>query len=223
MKNLFKSAITRIKKQESIDKRADGIKLVFEQSPELRQITNEQEYSDYINSIYPDSKVKGLVYHQTERNFKKFDINKSRTGGVYFSPFNRPSGKLTNLFFTGKYASYTKIALVNIENPLFLTKQTTRYNITNIRNLHKKYDLTNHDGILGYSNPMYYKGEFDKGYLDTEKDNSNIEILVRDVNDIHILGSEDDIERFKKWKQDKDNQNQNANNLMSLRDPGAEF
>ncbi|MDR0726509.1 MAG: hypothetical protein LBF37_00430 [Rickettsiales bacterium] len=208
LKDLFDAGIKKFK-PTPVDtnginpQRFKGIAAVFKHSAELAEITTESEYSDYIDSIYPGSKVKGLVYHQTERKFDKFDENKSRTGGIYFSPYNRPTGKALNLFFTGRFESYTKIAVINLESPLFMTEENKNLNITNIKKITKKVDLTKYDGIVGYCNFMYYKGEFAKGYLDTEEDKSLAEIVVFNSDDIHILGSQKDIEQFKEWKKER--------------------
>ena len=80
----------------------EGVSEIFESSPELASIGTPQQYSQYLDSIFPDSKVKDIVYHGTEDNFDKFDIKffgKNDYGdlgkGFYFafdkaSIFNEP-------------------------------------------------------------------------------------------------------------------------------------
>jgi len=44
----------------------EGIKTIFEQIPELLSIGNTQQYSEYINTIFPNSKLKNIVWHGTD-------------------------------------------------------------------------------------------------------------------------------------------------------------
>jgi hypothetical protein len=177
----------------------EGVNFVFEKNPELLQIGSKEKYSEYLDSIFPESKVKGIVYHQTDRTFDEFNLDKSKSGGVYFSPYNRPVHKFINFIFTGKYRSETKSVLINIKNPFFAKESKYEVGVTNINKLQKKIDISNYDGVIGYSNHIYYKGEFDKGYIDIEKDKSNAELVVFESEQIHMLGSKQDIEGFKKF------------------------
>jgi hypothetical protein len=48
----------------------EGVDYVFEQNPELSSIGTQQEYSQYLDSIFPDSKVKEIVYRGGEKEDK---------------------------------------------------------------------------------------------------------------------------------------------------------
>ena len=52
-----------------------GVEGLFNDNPELSSIGTKEQYSQYLNSIFPDSKVKDIVYHGTEDKFDKFDMN----------------------------------------------------------------------------------------------------------------------------------------------------
>jgi len=61
-----------------------GVAELFEQNPELAKIGTPQQYSQYLDTIFPDSKVKDIVYHGTrgfdssgkeKPKFDKFDKN----------------------------------------------------------------------------------------------------------------------------------------------------
>ena len=85
----------------------EGVDFVFEQNLELAQIGTEEQYSEYLDTIFPDSKVKDIVYHRTDEKFDDFDkskINKTNANRFYFSPFN-----------TGRYGNYVKVAILNIK------------------------------------------------------------------------------------------------------------
>ena len=52
----------------------EGVAEVFEQTPELVLIGTAQDYSDYLDTVFPDSQVKNIVYHGiTSRLKEKFD------------------------------------------------------------------------------------------------------------------------------------------------------
>jgi hypothetical protein len=180
------------------DKKA-GVDFVFKQNPELANIGTEQDYSEYLNNILPESKVKNIVYHQTPRKFEEFDVNKSRTGGIYFSPFNRRAGILRN---------HTKAALLSIKNPFIISKKQNkkfeRY-LPNINKLHRKVDLKEYDGVIGFSNVFYDKGQLDKDIFNIDSSiKNNIEFVTFKPEQIHILGSQQDIEKFKEYIKHKD-------------------
>jgi hypothetical protein len=51
----------------------EGVTELFESTPELANIGTPQQYSQYLDSIFPESKVKDIVYHGTHTRFNKFD------------------------------------------------------------------------------------------------------------------------------------------------------
>lgn len=154
-----------------------------------------QDYYNYITSLFPDSKVKGLVYHQTYTPFQNVDFSKVRRGyGLYFSPYNK------HLFGTKSVT-----ARVNLENPVW---NDNTFNITGIGFGVKKGKLKieGHDGAVGYSAPKVAdKGELNKGFLNANEP-SLAEIVVTDPSKIHILGSYSDLNGFI-----KSNFNSNSN------------
>ena len=59
---------------------------MFEQHPELAEIGTKEKYSEYLESIFPESKIKDIVYHQTtSKEFDATDWKLSRLGGAYFN------------------------------------------------------------------------------------------------------------------------------------------
>jgi len=45
---------------------------VFQEAPELASIGTERQYSEYLDSVFPDSKVKDIVYHGSPYSFTEF-------------------------------------------------------------------------------------------------------------------------------------------------------
>lgn len=51
----------------------EGVDFVFKQNPELATIGNKEQYSRYLDSIFPESAMKDIFYHGSEESFEKFE------------------------------------------------------------------------------------------------------------------------------------------------------
>jgi len=67
----------------------------------LSIIGNEEQYSQYLDTIFPESKVREIVYHGTDVDFNEYKLGKGAYfgAGIYFT--NNP--KTANYF--AKYSS----------------------------------------------------------------------------------------------------------------------
>jgi hypothetical protein len=101
--NIFPKNTKEMPREESkIEKPQikEGIDFVFEQNPELAKIGTKEQYSEYLDSVFPNSKLKGIVYHGTSVDSynsilkEGFDLNKSGSNLGYM-------GKIVS-FFTGR-------------------------------------------------------------------------------------------------------------------------
>jgi len=115
-----------------------GVSDVFKDTPELAEIGSEQEYSNYLNNIFPDSKVKDIVYHNGDITNK--DTFKKSDGGIHFSTslnrtLNRDSSK--NLIF-----AILNIANANLNNRVVHSDSFQR----SIRRKEYLYDEKTKDG-----------------------------------------------------------------------------
>ena len=167
----------------------EGVSEVFSENPKLSNIGSEQQYSDYLDTIFPDSKVKEVLYHMTSMAGKKGIEEKGRflkpgeegyqkadyatTGGIYFTD-NTDYDEDTEMYgspVTGAYGSAYVSAILNIKNPLV--------DLTRSFGDISKTELKDNDGFIGT--------------------NESKEIGVLEPEQIHILGSKQDIEGFKKF------------------------
>lgn len=104
----------------------EGIPEIFIENSELSNIGTPQQYFQYLDTIFPDSKVKEIVYHTTPNKFEKFDKNFLQKGignttegiGFYFS--NRK----------GSYLEYKDI--VNIQNEITKDNEAKELSINNL-------------------------------------------------------------------------------------------
>lgn len=208
----------------------NGVDFVFEQNTELSQIGSKEQYSEYLDTIFPDTKIKNIVYHSTSALFENYDIDKGDLG-MHFSPKNVSSGIL--------YSQYTKANLINLKTPLYFTDFGSfhfrmageKFVKTNIINedeflkidkmnlsikeedkllrellLSKGYDgmlyLNRREGINGgilngfdsYKDRNLNDAQFKEKYPDASES-----YIAFKSEQIHILGSRQNIEGFKKF------------------------
>lgn len=175
----------------------EGVDFVFEQNPELSEIGNQQQYSKYLDTIFPDSKVRDIVYHGTGEVFETF--NKKRT---YFAKELEYAKSFPDWQTKGKKENKRIInAIVNIQN---------------LRNVNKYIDNAGIEptdrNILSFSNSANFeKQSREEGFDGLEVSVKNMdEIVVFEPEQIHILGGKQDIENFKKFVN-----KENTANLLS--------
>jgi len=162
-----------------------GVDFVFEQNPELADIGTKEQYSLYLETIFPESKIKDIVYHGSPKKFPKFkDPSGSGLSHIWFS--EKP--------LTHYYGEYMYSVILNIKNPLNefdnkdYNKEIRNYEIPINPEWVNNYHLT---GEL----PQYkYDGTIRGSRVADGKS-----ITARTPKQIHILGSEQDIDGFKRF------------------------
>lgn len=153
----------------------EGVDFVFEQSPELFDIGTKQEYSQYLDTIFPDSKVRDIVYHGSFDKIEQFNKEKLKSGkgvGFYFSSDIKYSRDLLGAPFVNGH-------LINLINP-----DIGGYAADFLRPEDKiNIESQGKDGVIAQS-----------AFIEIP------EYVAFEPEQIHILGSKSDIEGFKKWK-----------------------
>ena len=158
-----------------------GVTELFESNSELASIGTPQQYSQYLDTIFPDSKVKDIVYHGTLDKFESFD--KSKIGKNIIK--DRPKG----FYFTRKnvaeniYGSYPSIDASTGEQ--ILQKGNLISVIINTKGQYQS--IQEKDDVSGYGDFVEYESH-----------------VVFEPEQIHILGSKQDIEGFKQFTENKD-------------------
>lgn len=220
-----------IDKVKNINNDVDSdVSFVYNQHPELNYIGTPQQYSAYLNTIFPSSKVKGVVYHGSDRSFDKFDKqyigkNDAVSGyGFYFS----------HLIDSAKIFGKPIAALINLRNP---SKKSLGYNELIDKEkydflpleLKDEYKLIKNGKYAGYyeintdlktipneswddfslrlSKAAYdnAKKKYDGVYFGERPEDidDDRDIVVFEPEQIHILGSKKDIEGFKDFVKNK--------------------
>jgi len=177
-------------KENKIEKHRikQGVDFAFKQNPELSNIGTMEQYSEYLDTIFPESKVKDIVYHRTVEQFDVFDKSKTKqTNGYrfYFSPIN-----------TGRYGQYVMQSILNIKN---LAEPYNDDFINNVNKEHPEYTKGKSEyfhlpaQIYVNANKYGYDGVY--AFEGTNDD----EYSVYEPEQINVLGSECDMENFKKF------------------------
>ena len=161
----------------------EGIDFLFEQSPELASIGTQEQYSQYLNQIFPNSLVKDIVYHKTvAENFEVFDKEKVVTGGFYFT---RTRDRYDHVADRTTKKVRTISAILNLLNPDIEDTDFASEGINEWQHIENYKKRTGKDSIID--------------------DTGHEEIIVFEPEQIHILGSKQDIEGFKNWVNGRNN------------------
>jgi poly-D-alanine transfer protein DltD len=168
---------------ESIRKE-DEIKSLFSENPELVSIGTEEQYSRYLDTIFPNSKIKNIVYHGTKSKFEKFNTRPDTTSGSRYA--NEAAFFTLDRSLADKYGKdrdgKTLFILLNILNPKIYS---TGLDLSKPRNISNQVRTTLQSQGFDSVQNMRYENE----------------IGVFEPEQIHILGSKQDIEGFKKFVQ----------------------
>ena len=160
----------------------EGVSVVFNAIPKLATIGTQEQYSKYLDTIFPDSQYKDIVYHGTAspEKIEKFRAQKDR---IYFSDDVTAARYASwDDFNRSQYdpESPTKLqvipAVIRLTNPVLLDNVNFRETETNKEG----------DGIIGTNIADPLGG--------TEN-----QIVVRTPEQTHILGTQEDIEGFRNF------------------------
>jgi len=113
----------------------EGVDFVFEQNPELGSVGTKEQYSKYLEIIFPDSKVKNITFHGSNYKIEKFEKRKNpqnynRTGFYKAGWFFSNSVNTAGAYIDNKY-------IVKVSNLIGLSKNknpTIHASLLNIQN-----------------------------------------------------------------------------------------
>lgn len=156
----------------------EGVEIVFSIHSQLKTIGNEQNYSKYLDTVFPTSNNKDIVFHGTNQPLSKILSEGFKNNTELYEPDDDRAfevGELGAGYYFGRYEyvqNYgTTIVPVILNNP-------------------RIEDLS----LLPFESDKEIK---DKQYF------------VQSKKDIHILGSEKDIQQFKSYMNQSNLETQN--------------
>lgn len=202
-----------------------GVKEVFEENPDLKKIGDEKLYSEYLDTIFPDSKVKDIVWRGDIKGLDKFTqidseghFKASEYGFNYGIFLSSDRDYVAREYAIGKqlYAALinsNKIQEIGTPLQMEVVGNAFLENETNPTYRPEFYNLSEQEQELAY---QYYLKNKDEIVVDTivGNDSNSQGIEIRDnikgleyavyrPNQIHILGSKQDIEGFRQFAQSK--------------------
>jgi hypothetical protein len=159
-----------------------GVGFIYQQHPELTNIGTPEQYSQYLETIFPNSKIKDIVYHSSPNKIEKF---KESMFGTYFSysPIQ------------GAYGNVVNSVLLNVENPLIKPKPEDSVETKELYN--KEYRSYNNPTHFSSDEIVVYK--YDSSIESSTVTKEGVQIKVRNPEQIHVLGSKQDMEGFKNF------------------------
>jgi hypothetical protein len=171
-----------------------GVDFVYKQYPELNNIGTQEQYSQYLDAIFPNSKVKEIVYHST--NTKEIEGGKLRPSreGVYGEGIYVQ----TKREFGSDFGSNTLSIVIDTKKPFSYNKENGQRNdlfsgiLEKWRNTKKYY--------FAEAAKEEFQNEIKKvGYdsIKTDEPGDNSYYILFEPEQVHILGSKKDVEEFK--------------------------
>jgi hypothetical protein len=170
-----------------------GVSELFKSNPELAAIGTPEQYSQYLDSIFPDSKVKDIVYHGSSSNFEQFSKNFLGSNLGQISPDSKLGFFFSNLENAKGFGKNIFTTLLNMPNPKIVTEEEYKKLSGGTREFQNKVfsgllteaKQENKDSVLADFRVSDYMGS--KQYV------------VFEPEQIHILGNKQDVEGFKNF------------------------
>jgi len=171
-----------VPKEEYTSNIKPAVEEVFNSTSELASIGTPQQYSQYVSNVFPESKVKDIVYHSSPNKIEKF---RDSLFGTYFSysPIE------------GAYGDNVYSVILNVENPLV---KPNREDSSEVKEVYNK-DYRNYNNPISFSPEGVGEYKYDASIETSTVAKEGVQIKVRNPEQIHILGSKEDIEGFKNY------------------------
>jgi hypothetical protein len=180
-----------------------GVDFVYNQHPNLSEIGTKEQYSKYIDTIFPNSMNKNIWFHGTNVNPNEIkSLRPSKSGtygfGIYLQSH---AGK----YHTGTFGDNTISVIVDV-NKIY---DFDKYGDELIKKLKEKYDDLEKTGKVMVALQNTIRKEGYDSIIASAGGNSKY-LLLMDTSKTfmgpsnhHILGSEKDIENFKLYMSKK--------------------
>jgi len=127
-----------------------GVQEVFNLNPELASIGTAEQYSQYLDTIFPDSKVKDIVYHGSIYDNKQKFEKSTRVSGNYFAVNPNEALQHAQRQLQNKDNAVLYSILLNIKNPKTITKPIDYEDLDTQVKIYKGDTVfgTNYDAII---------------------------------------------------------------------------
>ena len=203
-----RSVISKVNKELKKGIKENSILESYNKVPANKDIGTAYNYLDFLDNIYPNSKVNATFYHGGPKGITKFKTAKelgstnkginsaTKDYGIYLA-----DDKSLAQYYAGTHKKANRHLYnvrVNVQNPMryetnnwymdkFSTTGDLRFRPGEItQKWYDRLNVKNYDGIYHTKS----KNAFDDG-----------ELAMFDGNNIHIMGTPEESQMFRKWKQ----------------------
>lgn len=162
-------------------------------------------YQKYLETIFPESKIKDIFWHGSpskidnflspgSEGYKKQETTTTGVAGIYFSDKKHIADKYQDFKKEG-VSGYTYPVLLNVKKPIIVGDKATDGITDNTLGIVALWNIQKGviSGLRKSGVDAIKTGEY------ASKKEENTEIAVFDTEQIHILGSRSDIEKFKEF------------------------
>ena len=193
--------LTAVEKLLSQPEVKPGVEELFKDNPELAKVGAAEQYSQYLDSIFPNSKVKNILYHGTTSNvFEKYDSD----AGEYVFKFDKLSEET---HFGTRQAALDRIRTkrhnadsLDVERASDMVIPVL-LNASNIKTVEDQGD-SNYRWSQEISTAAA-EGYDLLEYVNIQEDKGSISYVISKSEQVHVLGSTQDIEKFKTFVEAK--------------------
>lgn len=178
---------------------ASGIDFVFQQHPELSNIGTPEQYSEYLNTIFPSSVDKNIWYHGTNVNPSEITTLRPSKHGTYGPGVYLQSKQ--GKYHTGTFGDNIISVIVDIDK-IFDFEKYGKELLDNLREKYKDMGGLGGNAMFALQNTIRPDG-YDS--IMASSGNEKYLLLMNNSKKFmgpsnhHILGSQQDIEGFKKF------------------------
>lgn len=199
----------------------EGLGKVYSDNEVLSKIGTEDQYQRYINSKFPTSRMKNVVYRGTPSQIIKSEYDRTPAAnlgrGIYYAGDIRKARK---------YGDNISTAIVNIEDPLIVSinMNDNRGYSSNLSKINAKQITVNKDNLNGKTSILSYEGFQKEDYVRyndytghyigplTEEGLPAVkfrgqrltldEVVLTSPEQVYELGTKEDIQGFKEFVRD---------------------
>lgn len=187
----------------------EGVDFVFEHHSELSSIGTKEQYSQYIETIFPESKVRAIHYHGSPNEIEKFispedsgyakqETTTTGVAGIYFTDKKHIAEVYKDIQNPESGNGYLYPVVLNVKKPLIVGNHIldgqgdTGLGVSALWHIQK-------NALASIRNAGFDAIQAGEYATRTSPMGENTEIAILDSNQIHILGSREDIEKFKEF------------------------
>ena len=203
-----RSVISKVNKELKKGIKENSVLESYNEVPANKDIGTVYDYLDFLDNIYPNSKLNATFYHGGPKGITKFktakelgSTNKRINSGTKDYGIYLADDKSLAQYYAGTHKKANRHLYnvrVNVQNPMryetnnwymdkFNTTGDLRFRPGEItQKWYDRLNLKNYDGIYHTKS----KNTFDDG-----------ELVMFNGNNIHIMGTPEESQMFRKWKQ----------------------